>query len=145
MRSKANYSIGFLLLASVIITVYFGQSTIEVPTLVSLLPPLIAIFAAFILRQVIIALFMGIWFGAWVIRGANFESIYLGLLDVPTKYTLNVMLDRDHLIIILITLFISGMVGVISANGGMLGMFHTITRWANTKKRVQLSTTIWAL
>lgn len=60
MRSKANYGIAFLILASVIIAVIFGQSTIDVPTVVSLLLPLIAIFAAFILRQVIIALFMGI-------------------------------------------------------------------------------------
>ena len=106
----------------------------------SVLPPLIAISAAFILRQVIIALFLGVWFGAWVIAGKDFTALFKGLVDVPQKYALNVMNDTDHISIILITLFISGMVGVISSNGGLFGLIEHIKRWADNRKSVQIST-----
>ncbi|MCL1051860.1 Na+/H+ antiporter NhaC family protein [Shewanella abyssi] len=116
------------------------SSVLATPSVTSILPPLIAIAAAFILRQVIIALFLGIWFGAWAIAGQDFTALFKGLLDVPQKYVLNVMNDTDHTSIILITLFISGMVGVISSNGGLQGLVEQIKRWANTRKSVQLST-----
>ncbi|QQX81296.1 hypothetical protein JK628_05355 [Shewanella sp. KX20019] len=116
------------------------SSALATPNVISILPPLIAIAAAFILRQVIIALFLGIWFGAWAIAGQDFTALFKGLLDVPQKYVINVMNDTDHTSIILITLFISGMVGVISSNGGLIGLIEQIKRWANSRKSVQLST-----
>jgi len=115
-------------------------SSIGSANIVSILPPLIAISAAFILRQVIIALFLGIWFGAWAIAGKDFAALFEGLVDVPQKYALNAMNDTDRLSIILITLFISGMVGVISSNGGLIGLVEHIKRWANSRKNAQLST-----
>lgn len=115
-------------------------SVLGTPNVVSILPPVIAISAAFILRQVIIALFLGIWFGAWAIAGKDFSALFKGLLDAPQKYALNAMNNTEHISIILITLFISGMVGVISANGGLIGVIEHIKRWANNRKNVQLST-----
>jgi len=116
------------------------NSALGSSNIISILPPLIAISAAFILRQVIIALFLGIWFGAWAVAGKNFNALFQGLIDVPQKYVLNVMNDSDHISIILITLFISGMVGVIASNGGLIGLIEHIKKWAKNKKSVQLST-----
>lgn len=141
MNMKRWISIMVLLVASFSIAHFSGGSSVlGPPNITSILPPLIAIAAAFILRQVIIALFLGIWFGAWAIAGKNFSGLFKGLLDVPQKYALNAMNDIDHISIILITLFISGMVGVISTNGGLLGLIEQIKRWANSRKSIQLST-----
>lgn len=112
------------------------------PDVVAILPPFIAIAAAFILRQVIVALFLGIWFGAWVIAGKGFIGLFQGLIDVPQKYAFNAINDTNHILIILITLFISGMVGVISSNGGLIGLVEYIKHRANSRKSVQLSTVI---
>ncbi|QFU24165.1 Na+/H+ antiporter NhaC family protein [Shewanella eurypsychrophilus] len=141
MNMKRWISLIVLLVSSFFI-VYFtdDSSVLGTPNIISILPPLIAISAAFILRQVIIALFLGIWFGAWVIAGKGLNGLFKGLLDVPQKYALNVINDTDHISIILITLFIGGMVGVISTNGGLLGLVEQIKRWANSRKSVQLST-----
>jgi Na+/H+ antiporter NhaC len=116
------------------------NSVLGSSNIISILPPLIAISAAFILRQVIIALFLGIWFGAWVIAGKSVSALFQGLIDVPQKYVLTVMNDSAHISIILITLFISGMVGVIACNGGLKGLVEHIKKWAHNKKSVQLST-----
>jgi len=141
MEMKRWLSVIALLVASIVIALLAGDGAIAgTPNIISILPPLIAISAAFILRQVIIALFLGIWFGAWAIAGKDFSALFQGLLDVTQKYVLTVMNDTDHISIILITLFISGMVGVISKNGGLLGLIEYIKSWANNRKNVQLST-----
>ena len=45
------------------------------PSILSIIPPLIAIASAFILREVITSLFIGIWSGAWLINGKDFEAL----------------------------------------------------------------------
>jgi len=141
MGIKRWISITVLFIVSIVITYLSDDSSsLGSASIISILPPFIAISAAFILRQVIIALFLGIWFGAWLIAGKDFVALFKGLVDVPQKYALNVMNDADHISIILITLFISGMVGVISSNGGLIGLIEHIKRWANNRKNVQLST-----
>ncbi len=46
---------------------------------ISILPPLLAIAAALVFRQVIPALFVGLWFGASAIHGLSLEAIWFGL------------------------------------------------------------------
>lgn len=141
MDMKRWISIIMLLIFSATIVHFSPPSTTqESSSVVSVLPPAIAIAAAFILRQVIISLFLGIWFGAWVIAGKDLSSLFIGLIDVPQKYVLNVMQDTGHISIILITLFIGGMVGVISSNGGLIGLVEHIKKWADNRRSVQLST-----
>lgn len=141
MDMKRWISIIMLLIFSATIVHFSPPSTTqESSNVVSVLPPAIAIAAAFILRQVIISLFLGIWFGAWVIAGKDLSSLFIGLIDVPQKYVLNVMQDTGHISIILITLFIGGMVGVISSNGGLIGLVEHIKKWADNRRSVQLST-----
>jgi len=138
---KRGLSIIVLFIAAFAITFFVdNSSSLGSASVISVLPPLIAISAAFILRQVIIALFLGIWFGSWLIAGKDFVALFTGLVDVPQKYALTVMNDSGHISIIFITLFISGMVGVISSNGGLIGLIEYIKRWANNRKSVQLST-----
>src|SRR5699024_2991980 len=49
--------------------------------LVSLLPPVMAIALALILRQVVPALFVGIWIGAWALHDFSLAGLWSGLLE----------------------------------------------------------------
>jgi Na+/H+ antiporter NhaC len=105
---------------------------------ISVVPPLVAIAAALIFRQVVPALFLGVWFGAAALHGASVLSIWTGLLDVVQVYVVNAMADRGHAAIIIFSLMIGGMVGIISRAGGMLGVVTHIVRFATDHRRAQL-------
>ena len=72
-----------------------------IPGWLSIIPPLIAIAAALILRQVIPALFLGILVGAWVAQGMGLTALWLGLLDTFQVYVLAALVDPGHGAIIL--------------------------------------------
>jgi len=115
------------------------------PSFLAILPPVLAIAAAFILREVLISLFLGILVGAWLLNGSNLSGFWLALVKVPSLYTVTALYDGDHLKIILLTLFIGGMMSVIYHNGGMGGLVKLISRWATTNRRGQLSTALMGL
>ena len=105
----------------------------------AILPALIAIVVALALRQVIAALFLGIWLGAALVYG-SLTGLWFGLLDVITDYALNAVTDSGHGAIILFTLMVGGMVGIISKNGGTAGIVSAVTGWARTPRHGQLAT-----
>lgn len=132
-----------LLIATMLVSVTAGAddgTTASNMGFISVLPPLIAISFALIFRQVIIALFIGIWFGAWAYSGMTITGVFTSLLDTVQVYTVNAIADPDHVSIMVFTFLIGGMVGVISKNGGMLSVVEKIVTWANTRKKVQLGT-----
>ncbi|MDA3934260.1 MAG: Na+/H+ antiporter NhaC family protein [Gammaproteobacteria bacterium] len=106
----------------------------------SVLPPLLAIVLALLFRQVVPALFVGVWLGAWIVAGQDLEAVFSGLLAVLQVYVLNALSDSDHAAIILFSLMIGGMVGIISANGGMQGIVKRISHWANDARRAAITT-----
>jgi len=140
--NKNSIFIFFALSTAVLISLFTDPIMPDTPSILSIIPPLIAITSAFILREVITSLFIGIWSGAWLINGKDFEAMGTSLLDIPSKYVLNAMNNSDSLLIILVTVFIGGMAAVISANGGMNGFVAWISQWASNRKRGQLSTAI---
>ena len=112
---------------------------------VSILPPLLAIVLALYLRQVIPALFMGLWFGAWAINGFTFAGLWLGLLESFQIHILNTVANTDHSAVILFSLMIGGTVGIISRNGGMQGIVNLIVSWADDARRACLATATMGL
>ena len=116
----------------------------EVPaaagTWISLAPPLFAIVLALLLRQVIPALFAGVWLGAWAINGFTLAGLGMGLLDSFQKYILNALANADHAAVILFSLMIAGTVGIISRNGGMQGIVNRIVNWADSARHACLAT-----
>ena len=108
-----------------------------IPGWVSLLPPLIAITLAFLLRSVVPALFMGLLVGAWAANGLTVSGLIKGIFDTMTIYILNAIIDPGHAAVILFSLLIGGMVGIISKNGGMLGIVNAVIPIARTPKRGQ--------
>jgi len=113
------------------------KSVNVIPAWVSLMPPLVAILLSFILRSVIPSLFAGLLIGAWAINGLTWQGAVQGLFETMTIYVLNAMTDPDHGAIILFSLLIGGMVGIVSRNGGMVGIVNLVLPIAHTPRRGQ--------
>jgi len=111
-----------------------------IPGWLSIFPPLLAIFLALVIRQVIVSLSLGIFSGALIYY--NFDPL-TALLRFADTLMLNVLIDKDHMFIIVFTLLIGGVVGVISANGGTTGLALQITKFAKTAKSGMISS--WLL
>ncbi len=119
-----------------------GQSVLTeavpvIPAAVSILPPLIAILLAFLLRSVIPALFVGLVVGAWAVNGLTAYGAFTGFFETVTIYIVNTAIDPNHMAIMAFTFMIGGMVGVISRNGGMVGIVDRIMPFASTPRRGQ--------
>lgn len=119
-----------------------GQSVaaVQVPVIpgaVSVLPPLVAILLAFLLRSVIPALFAGLVVGAWAANGLTGYGAFIGFFETVTVYILETAINPDHMAIMIFTFLIGGMVGVISRNGGMVGIVERIMPFAHTPRRGQ--------
>jgi Na+/H+ antiporter NhaC len=108
-------------------------------TWISILPPLTAILLALWLRQVIPALFAGVWLGAWAINGFTVAGLWNGLLDAFQVHVLSALANSDHAAVILFSLMIGGTVGIISRNGGMQGIVNHIVSWARDARHACLA------
>lgn len=97
----------------------------------SIIPPLLAILLALIIRQVLVSLLAGIYVGAIFIYDFN---PFIALLRLGDTIILNVLVDSDHMYVIVFTLLIGGVVGIISRNGGTAGLANEITKLAKTAK-----------
>lgn len=115
----------------------------KIPLWLSILPPLIAIVFALLFREVIIALFTGVFAGAFIAGGLRFESFYFyiqSFFAVVSDYLTETMRDADHLAVILFSLLIGGMVAVISRNGGMAGVVKSLSKYARSAVSTQFMT-----
>lgn len=108
----------------------------------SILPPMAAILIALIFRQVLFALFLGIWCGAFLVLGPSVENFFISFFTALSDYIVPATADESHMSIIIFTLLIGGMVGVITANGGTRGVIRAITRFVKTKVQGQLTTSL---
>ncbi|MCC9136619.1 Na+/H+ antiporter NhaC family protein [Pontibacter silvestris] len=116
------------------------QGVREFPMWLSILPPLLAIILALIFREVLLALFAGIWVGGFVIYGLSFTSLFTGLLAVGDTYLMEALTDSDHVSVIIFSMLIGGMVAIISKNGGMAGVVNLLSRYARSAKSSQVVT-----
>jgi Na+/H+ antiporter NhaC len=103
----------------------------------SVLPPLIAIVLALITREVISSLFVGIWFGAFLIYDFNPFIAFLRSLD---RFLLESLADPGHASIVIFSCSLGGMVGVINRTGGMQGIVTIISGMVRGPRSAQLAT-----
>ena len=129
-----------LILTALMPATAFASETASHAGWVSVLPPVIAIGLALLLRQVIPALFVGIWIGAWALAGFSFSGIGTATLRTVDTYILEALAEPDHASVMLFTLLVGGMVGIISRNGGMLGIVERIVVFASSARRAMIST-----
>ncbi|HSK25539.1 MAG TPA: Na+/H+ antiporter NhaC family protein [Jiangellales bacterium] len=116
----------------------------SLPGWVSLLPPLVAIGVALAFRQVLPALFLGVWVGAWALEGFTITGLWSALLAVPNVWVLEALAppdgDTSHASIVVFTMLIGGLVGIIARNGGTRGVVDSVTRWTTDRRRGQTVT-----
>ena len=110
------------------------------PGWLSVLPTVVAFVLAAALRQVILALFAGVWVGAFLIAGPSASSVWQGMLDAASEHAVGSVADAGHAALVVSTLMLGGMVGVVSRNGGVHGIVRLVTAWASTMRRGQLAT-----
>jgi Na+/H+ antiporter NhaC len=121
------------------------ESTVEMFALhglLSVLPPLVAIFFALLFRQVILALLAGVWLGSFFLSS---YGIVPSLLRIVDRYVVQTLAGpgegADHISIIVFTLLLGGMVGITSRMGGMQGIVDRVSKLATTPRRGQLA--VW--
>jgi len=126
------------------LTVLIGETSHEVnatvtPGWFSVLPPLVAIILALIFREVVTALFAGVWVGALAVAGFNPIAATGRLIDT---FVVPAIADSDHASIMVFTLLLGAMVGLVARNGGTLGIVDAVSPWARSPRRGKLAT--WA-
>jgi Na+/H+ antiporter NhaC len=102
----------------------------------SLIPPLVAIGLALLTKQVLIALLVGIFSGALLLKGGLFQA-FATTLDT---FLVDSVIGNDHAFILLFTMALGGMVSLVSASGGMQGMVDRLSKAAKTPASTQLVT-----
>lgn len=113
---------------------------VVLPGWVSLLPPLLAILLALLLRQVVLALAAGVWLGAFFVGGFDPLGATLRLID---HYAVGAVADEDHAAILVFSLLLGGMIGVITRSGGGAGLAQLVTKRATDDRKGLLAT--WSL
>ena len=145
MKSKKiGLGVLIIILLGMLLMYAFGPVSGPMPLWMSILPPLVAIVMALLIKEVISSLFVGILTGAFLMAlygGAGpAEALGGGLLRVVDTYVVGSLYDADHVTIIVFTLTIGGMVRIITANGGMLGVVNWLSRRARGPRSGQLMT-----
>ncbi|HKK88676.1 MAG TPA: Na+/H+ antiporter NhaC family protein [Saprospiraceae bacterium] len=123
-----------------------GHRVIAIPLWTSIVPPLIAILLALLIKEVNLALFAGVWSGAIILGGLRVDNIFLfllSLLETVSDYIIRALNNTGHLSVIVFSLMIGGMVAIISKNGGMAGVVKALSRYAKNRQSSQFVT--WLL
>jgi len=118
-----------------------------IPLWMSVLPPLIAILMALIIREVFSALFLGLLIGGVIISAYSgysiFISLFKGIFLIVDTYIIESLLNTGHLSIIIFSMMIGAMVTLITQNGGMKGVINILSRYASKPRSGQFIT--WLL
>ncbi len=114
-----------------------GEMTATPSNWTSLLPPLIAIGLAILLREVIGSLLLGIMVGALLLTSG---SIGAALMMLPTDLFLNALAEPGHASIVLFSLMLGAMVGVLAKSGGMAGIVQALRGMAKGRRGGMLMT-----
>ncbi|WP_270939935.1 Na+/H+ antiporter NhaC family protein [Romboutsia lituseburensis] len=110
--------------------------------LVTLLPPVIAIVLAFLTKNVVVSLFLGILSGSFIINisGSNvFSALIQAFLDLVNR-ALNSLADPWNAGIILQVLAIGGVINLVAKMGGAKAIAEELAKRAKTAKGTQLIT-----
>ncbi len=107
---------------------------------ISVLPPLLAIGLAIYTREVVLSLFVGVLSGYLILEGFSLKAL-IATFEAIVKALAN----EDHAYVISFSVLLGGMVGIISASGGSLGLVSSLAKFATNPKRFQLSTWLMGL
>lgn len=153
----------FLILFSVFLNAAdTSVSNMHLYGVLTLLPPLMAIILAFITREVILSLFIGVFTGTFLLAFANFYTanvvndtytftynnpsfmdwvnLFLASFSNIVKHLLDAMIDSDDAGVILQVFCIGGVVALITKMGGINAVALALTRFVKGPVSAQVST-----
>lgn len=107
-----------------------------IPGWLSIIPPLVAIVLALLLREVLISLSVGIFSGALIMYQWNPLTAFARSID---SIVAPALAEADHAKIVIFSMLLGGMVGIISKSGGTLGIVERVRKYATTPRRGQLA------
>ncbi|MBZ0113381.1 MAG: Na+/H+ antiporter NhaC family protein [Thermoanaerobaculia bacterium] len=115
-----------------------GEFSVKVlPGWLSIIPPLLAIGLALWFKEVLISLLLGVFSGALIL---NQWDPFAAVGRTTDHFIRNALADPDHASILIFTLFLGGMVGVITKSGGTLGVVQRVSSFATSLRRGQMAT-----
>ncbi len=112
------------------------------PGWISILPPLVAIVLALVLREVVTSLVAGIWLGCLFLTGYNpISAVFM----TGNRFARGELSDFDNVAVVIFTLLLGGMVGVITRMGGTRAIVDAVAPLATNRARGQLATWVAGL
>lgn len=115
----------------------YKYKTFAIEGFLTILPPFLAIALALLFKDVLIALFIGIFSGALLVGGYDVLGAFFRVMD---KYVLDAVADSDRASIIIFTLMLGGMVGIITKSGGVRGVVESVARRVKSPRGTQFYT-----
>ncbi|RDY26536.1 Na+/H+ antiporter NhaC family protein [Romboutsia weinsteinii] len=148
--NRRNFRILFITLMIFIMSVPFAfAAEVDVAAvnaqkfgIITLIPPVIAIILAFITKNVVVSLFIGIMSGSFIISlsGTNvLHAIVLAFLDVVNR-ALESLADPWNAGIILQVLAIGGVINLVAKMGGAKAIAEALAKRAKSAKGTQIIT-----
>jgi Na+/H+ antiporter NhaC len=139
---KKIFSISLLIIFHIFIFGMAFSGVSEFPAWTSILPPLVAIGLALIIREVVGALVLGLLVGSYLLSPSDMSDT---ILRLPTDLFLNALADKGHASIILFSLMLGGMVGIMAKCGGMAGIVKALGKISNTRRGGMITTWLMGL
>jgi len=115
----------------------FKYTIHSIPGILTIIPPILAILLAMIFKEVITALFIGVFAGALLLNNFNILKSFFNVID---KYIINAIVDHDRASIVIFTLLLGGMVGIITKTGGFKGIVDSLSRRVKSSRSTQMYT-----
>lgn len=107
--------------------------------IVSLLPTFLAVFLAFMYKNVLLSLMAGMLLGGLMHVGVNGDNL-LGFFTASCSGVVETISDYDNASILVLCLAVGGMVEVIRSSGGFESLAKRITNKVNTPRKANLIT-----
>ncbi|ORX52242.1 transporter Na+/H+ antiporter family [Piromyces finnis] len=115
--------------------------------LLSILPPLVAIILAFITKQTILSLFIGVLVGEFMVsvENLNIVSSLVNAFLAMASTIVSKMSDNWNAGIVLQCLLIGGIIQLVTKMGGAKALANKLAKYANTPRKAQIVTEIIGL
>eukprot|EP00187_Rhodella_violacea_P010930 CAMPEP_0174913898 /NCGR_PEP_ID=MMETSP0167-20121228/80558_1 /TAXON_ID=38298 /ORGANISM="Rhodella maculata, Strain CCMP736" /LENGTH=1017 /DNA_ID=CAMNT_0016158637 /DNA_START=371 /DNA_END=3426 /DNA_ORIENTATION=+ len=103
---------------------------------ITIWPPLVTIIIAVATREVLWALWAGVWTATMIIYNGNVLTAFLRTLDT---YIVGALGNIDHAYVILFSWFLSGLIAVVTKSGGAHGFADLIVKKIRSRRGAELA------
>ncbi len=112
--------------------------------ILTLIPPVLALVLAFLTRNVILSLFLGVLSGTWILSLMHGDILgaVAGAFFSSTEYFIGTFADRWNAGILMQVLVIGALIAIITRMGGMRAIAESVKSWAKGPRSAQLTTWI---